>query len=110
MPPFSCATALVDRTATPTQSAALARPSFLSLSLEALATTLHQGVTEVEELLSRSSASQGRIRTAVPRLRPEHYFLAASGGLLSSSPESSPSSVSKSLASRKLRYTDAKRT
>ena len=28
----------------------------------------------------------------------------------SSSPESSPSTVSKSLASRKLRYTDAKRT
>jgi len=31
------------------------------------------------------------------------YFLAAAGGLASSSPESSPNSVSKSLASRKLR-------
>src|SRR5262245_32162177 len=40
----------------------------------------------------------------------KRHFLAAAGGLLSSSPESSPSSVSKSLASRKSRYTDAKRT
>ena len=38
------------------------------------------------------------------------YLVAGAIGGCSSSPDSSPSTASKSLASRKLRYTEAKRT
>src|SRR5712691_11076070 len=46
-----------------------ARPSFLSLSLEALATTLHQPVTEVEGPLSRRHPPCAKCPTPVIPIR-----------------------------------------
>src|SRR5690242_4356941 len=67
-----------------------------------------QGERELHVAAISVSGFPGLLRQLIFQNAEDHLRIAVSRA--SSSPESSPSTSAKSLASRKLRYTDAKRT